>query len=398
MTNNPTLSNKRVQELDLFRGFAILGIFMVNILVMNVAFVYRGDWEAEQSGILQRISLFILETFFYSKFFTMFSLLFGIGVALQIERARAKGVYNPSFFLRRFSSLFIFGILHILLLWAGDILHLYGILGFLLMIFFKASPRFLLWSSIAIFSFPFFSEIFEYLISLLSYDYSAPLASLTREEILELKHHGSYWSGIILRLKEYSFASSLIYAGITPVALSMMLFGGYLVKKGWIERIPILTKRVKPYLFSVVIILMIYRFGLIYLIMPNSEIPHGSGLSIFLITLFQLSDIAISFGLVWILAFIWNEGILTKLIAPMRYVGRMALSNYILQSIIGYLIMRTFNGYEFFSPFQCILIVFAVYAVQIIISRWWLNKYQFGPLEWIWRCISYWKILPLKSR
>lgn len=214
MTNNPTASVQRIQELDVFRGFAILGIFMVNILVMNVAFVYRGDWEAEQSGILQRISLFILETFFYSKFFTMFSLLFGMGVALQIERAKAKGIYNPSFFLRRFSSLFIFGVLHILFLWAGDILHLYGMLGFLLMIFFQASPRFLLWSSIVIFSFPFFSEIFEYIMSWISYDYSAPLASLTRNEIIELKHHGSYWSGIILRLKEYSFASALIYAEI----------------------------------------------------------------------------------------------------------------------------------------------------------------------------------------
>lgn len=397
MINSPTLSNKRIQELDLFRGFAILGIFMVNILVMNISFAYRGEWEAEQTDLLQRISFFILETFFYSKFFTMFSFLFGIGVALQFNRAKANGTYNNAFFLRRFVSLFLIGVLHILLLWAGDILHLYGMLGILLMIFFRASPTILLWSSIIIFSFPFYSAVFEQLMSWCSYDYAAPLASLSRAEILELKHHGSYWSGIVLRLKEYSFASGLIYAGITPVAFSMMLFGGYLVKTGWIQRIPELIRKVKTYLLSSVILLLVYRLCLLYLVLPSFEIEHGSALSIALVTLFQLSDISISLTFIWLIAYLWNEGKLKTFLAPLQFVGRMALTNYILQSLIGYLIMRTLNGYESFSPFECILIVMSVYLSQIFFSKWWLNKYKFGPLEWVWRCVSYFKVLPIKK-
>ena len=106
MTDNPLKKSERINELDIFRGFAILGIFMVNILVMNVCFAYRAEWEAEQTGWLQAISFFILENVFYSKFFTIFSFLFGIGVALQIKQSKAKGNYSNLFFLRRFGSLF----------------------------------------------------------------------------------------------------------------------------------------------------------------------------------------------------------------------------------------------------------------------------------------------------
>jgi uncharacterized protein len=397
MTINPLQKSDRINELDIFRGFAILGIFMVNILVMNVSFAYRGEWEAEQTGWLQRASFFVLETIFYSKFFTIFSFLFGVGVALQIQGSKQKGNFSNSFFLRRFGSLFLLGILHILFVWAGDILHLYGMLGLLLLLFFRGSAKVLLLSASVVFLFPFYTILFEQIVEWLSFDYSTPLASLSREEIFELKHHGSYLSGIILRLKEYAFATALIYSGITPVALTMMLLGGYAVKKGWLENIYVQLIKIKPYLFAALVILLVYRFILLYWILPSFETPFGSALSITLLTFFQLSDVVISFSFLWLIGYLWNIGFARQLLSPLQYVGRMALSNYIFQSIIGYLIMRTFNGYEYFSPFGCILLVLAIYSVQIVLSKLWLNNFRFGPLEWVWRCISYMKLLPIKK-
>lgn len=395
-TASPTRFQERIQELDLFRGFAILGIFMVNILVMNVSFAYRMEWEMEQTGWIQQASFFTLETFFYSKFFAIFSFLFGIGVALQMTRSRQNGTYSTSFFLRRFISLFLFGVLHIIFLWAGDILHLYGMLGIVLLLFFKASARVLLWSAIIVFLFPFYSILLEQLLEWLAYDYRAPLAELTRQDILELKHNGSYLSGIILRLKEYSFAMGLIYSGIAPVALSMMLLGGYVVKKGILDQLDNWIPRIKPYLFVSLIFLLIYRFILLYLILPSFEIQHGSPLSITLMTIFQLSDIAISLSYLWVLAYVWKKCLLKQILSPLQYVGRAALSNYILQSVIAYLIMRTFNGYEYFSAFGCIMLVVSIYIFQIFLSKIWLTYYRFGPLEWCWRCISYMKLLLIK--
>lgn len=397
MIINPTPKSDRINELDIFRGFAILGIFMVNILVMNVSFAYRGEWEAEQTGWLQRGSFFVLETVFYSKFFTIFSFLFGAGVALQIQRAKQKGNYSNTFFLRRFVTLFLFGIMHILFIWSGDILHLYGMLGLLLLLFFRGSAKVLLWSATVVFFFPFYTIIFEQIVEWLSFDYSVPLASLSREDIFELKHHGSYLSGIILRLKEYAFAMGLIYSGITPIALTMMLLGGYVVKMGWLENIYNRLIKIRPYLLGALVILMIYRFILLYWISPSFEIPFGSTLSITLTIFFQLSDIVISFTLLWLIGYLWNKGVFKQLLSPLQYVGRMALSNYISQSVIGYLIMRTFNGYEYFSAFGCIILVLGVYSIQIILSKLWLAKFMFGPLEWLWRCISYMKLLPIKK-
>ena len=397
MIINPTPKSDRISELDIFRGFAILGIFMVNILIMNVSFAYRGEWEAEQTGWLQRGAFFVLETVFYSKFFTIFSFLFGAGVALQIQHAKQKGNYSNTFFLRRFGTLFLFGIMHILFIWSGDILHLYGMLGLLLLLFFRGSGKVLLWSAAVIFFFPFYTLIFEQIVEWLSFDYSVPLASLSRKDIFELKHHGSYLSGIILRLKEYAFAMGLIYSGITPVALTMMLLGGYVVKMGWLENIYNILIKIRPYLLGALVILLIYRFILLYWISPSFEIPFGSTLSITLVIFFQLSDIVISFTLLWLIGYLWNKGIFKQLLSPLQYVGRMALSNYISQSVIGYMIMRTFNGYEYFSAFGCILLVLGVYSIQIIISKLWLTKFMFGPLEWLWRCISYMKLLPIKK-
>ena len=393
----PASKSDRISELDIFRGFAILGIFMVNILVMNVCFSFRAEWEAEQTGWLQAISFFILEHVFYSKFFTIFSFLFGIGVALQIKRSKEKGVFKNAFFLRRFGSLFLFGVLHLVFLWAGDILHLYGMLGFLLLVLFRLPAKFLLWLSILIFCFPFYSMLFEQLMEWIAFDYSAPLSALSREEIRELKHHGSYFSSIGLRLKEYAFASGLIYSAIAPIALSMMLLGGYIVKKGWLEDIYGQLIRIKSYLFWTLLGFLVYRFVLNYWVLPTFDIPHGSALSIALITVFQISEVLISFALLWTLGYFWNKGIGTWLISNLQYVGRTALSNYVLQSVFGYLIMRTFNGYEHFSAFGCILLVLGIFVLQIVISKLWLRKFKFGPLEWIWRCISYMKLLPIRK-
>lgn len=396
ISNNPLSKSDRIDELDIFRGFAILGIFMVNILVMNVSFSYRADWEAEQTGWLQQLSFFLLETFFYSKFFTMFSFLFGIGVALQIQRARQKGLYSTTFFLRRFGSLFLFGVLHITLIWSGDILHIYGMLGFILLFLFQFSARTILWIAIVVFFFPFYYLIFEQLVEWLSFDYKAPLATLSREEIVELKHHGSYWSGIILRLKEYIFAMGLIFSAVTPIALSMMLLGGYIVKKGWLDNLYERIIKIKLYFFITLFILLIYRFLILYWILPTYEIEQGTPLFAILVTIFQFADVLITLFLLWLIVYFWNKGVFIRFLSLLSYVGRMAFSNYILQSVIGYLIMRTFNGHEFFSTFECILLVIGIYIIQIGLSKMWLSYFKFGPLEWLWRCISYMKLLPFR--
>lgn len=389
--NQPVLGKKRIEELDYYRGFAILGIFMVNILVMNVSFVFRQDWEAEQTGWLNQCTFFVLETVFYSKFFAIFSLLFGMGIALQLQNTLNKSIL---FFIRRFGALLVFGILHILFIWSGDILHLYAILGFFLLFFFRLQAKYLLWIAILIFLFPYFGQLVDWILSSLSIIPESALVDYSRKDLIELYRNGSYSSGVQIRIKEYTYALKLVFAYIAPIAFSMMLIGGYLVKKGIVYRLKSFAVKItKPLLISTTI-LLVYRFIFIYYILPNHAPEWGSMLSITLHTIFQLSDVSISFLLLWTLTLLYHKKYFTKILTPLKYVGRMAFTNYILQSVFGYILMRTFGFYEKLSVFECFILVLLFFGFQIIISKIYFKYFKFGPLEWLWRVVSYWKFLP----
>ena len=390
--NQPVLGKERIEELDYYRGFAILGIFMVNILVMNVSFVFREDWEAEQTGWLNQSTFFVLQNIFYSKFFAIFSLLFGMGIALQMQNSYKKSML---FFLRRFGALFVFGVMHILFIWSGDILHLYAFLGFFLLFFFKMPAKYLLWTAIFIFLFPYFGKLVDWLLSFLSIVPENALTDYTRNDLINLIRNGSYWSGVELRVKEYVYPLQLVFGYILPIALSMMLIGGYIVKKGIVFRLKSFAREItKPLLISTGVLLM-YRFILIYYILPNHAPEWGSLFSITLHTIYQLSDVAISFSLLCILTLLHHQKLMIKVLAPLKYVGRMAFTNYILQSVFGYLIMRTFDYYETFSVFECFVIVLIFFGIQVVFSKIYLKYFKFGPLEWIWRVMSYWKWFPI---
>jgi uncharacterized protein len=395
--NNPISGQNRIQELDIFRGFAIFGIFMVNILVMDISFVYRGDWVTEQTGWIQDIPRFILEEFFFGKFFTIFSFLFGVGVALQIAKAKEKGSFSNSFFIRRFFSLFAFGVAHILFLWSGDILHIYGALGFLLLAFFRLKAKSLIWIAAIIFLFPFYFQLVEWLINnQLGFDHMAPLTEFSREELADLKHNGSYLSGISLRLKEYSFVMIYVYAAMIPAALAMMLLGGAFVKKGMLVNTREWVRRGRVVMPLAFVVFLAYRIILLYYVKPNFDVIPGSGLATFLMTIYYAADLIISLCYLWFIAFLLQRNFWQSILSPLANVGRTALSNYILQSFLGYLIMRTFNGYDSLSLAECVLVVLVIFIAQIFISKWWLSRFKYGPLEWLWRCISYWKILPIR--
>jgi len=157
----------------------------------------------------------------------------------------------------------------------------------------------------------------------------------------------------------------------------------------WVNR----GKVIVPVTF---ILFLTYRLVLLYYVRPNFDIEQGTALSTFLMTVYYAADLIISLCYVWFLAFLLQRNFWQKALSPLAHVGRTALSNYILQSILGYLIMRTFNGYDSLSIAECVLIVSAFFAAQIVISKWWLTHFRYGPLEWLWRCISYWKLLPIR--
>lgn len=401
MTNptevSPINQKKRIELLDIFRGFAVLGIFVVNIEIMNSTFVNQEEFRQQWNSTLDTVAVKILQLFFYSKFFPVFSLLFGLGISMQALKLFEKKELSFSFFLRRMFILFIFGLLHIAFLWSGDVLHLYAMLGLLVTLLIKTSNKILLTLSAFFLLFPFYDQIFGALFNYLDYQSHLYLESYAGEEVVKIIRGGSYFEGIQLRLLEYLSNIPILYSFLAPVAFSMFLLGLSLGKKKIWNSLETSIQQIKKPAIVIAILTNCYRILFLFFL-PELEIYSNESLRPFLFKLMFLSDIAMGLFYLWGIGWMWYNSGLKYFLQSFKYVGQMALTNYILHSVFGIILFSSlgFRLYETMSPFQTLMTAVAVFIFQIIFSRIWLLYFKFGPLEWIWRCLTYKKIFPIR--
>lgn len=394
----------RIQVLDVLRGFALAGILIIN--AMSILAV-NGSTPAFTVDIpvadrtLQDLILFFIE----SKFFTLFSLLFGIGFAIQIQSAEKQGNAFLPRISRRMAGLLIFGLLHVLLLWDGDILVIYAITGTLLILFRKTT----------------FSRIRQWVVSLLAVPGALVLAILVYTLIVRLSASGAetfaksdaslakefantdttqkllqsgFIEGIAERIHTYLELSPLLFSRI-PTVLAMFLIGLYLGRSNFIRQLPEKIEILK----KVCIWGLTVGFSLMFLIVAGTKfLPAVSALIAIIEDQYLAGPIlCLGYASSITLAFLKNPT--RKIYGFFSKVGRMALTNYLTQSLVltllaygwGLGLALKLNG------FQVLGISVLLYVAQVILSGLWLSKFKYGPFEWIWRCITYWKILSIRA-
>ncbi len=389
-------TSKRIEVLDIVRGFAVFGIFMVNVEIMNCTFINQDAFSAQWTSTLDILSVRFLQLFFYSKFFPIFSFLFGLGIAMQALKAYEKNTYSRWFFIRRMFGLFVIGWLHIILFWSGDVIHLYALLGLLTASILKISNKFLLVCSALFLLFPYYDSIFEWLFNLIDFSPQLALSDYTSGEIVEVIRNGTYIDGVRLRLSEYVANIPLLFSYLAPVAFSMFLLGLYFGKKRFIYSLDSVVHRMKWPIILITVLTNAFRILFLF-VLPQYEIY--SEYRAILGKMMFVSDVFMGLFYLWLIAYLVRFKFWNFLLSPLKYVGRMALTNYIMQSIIGLFLFSSvgFSLYETLSPFQTILVAVIVFLFQVFYSRAWLKYFKFGPLEWIWRCLSYKKLLPFKK-
>ena len=397
-------SQERIQVLDVLRGFALAGILIIN--AMSILAV-KGSTPAFTVDIpfadrtLQDLILYFVE----SKFFTLFSLLFGIGFAIQIQSAEKQGNAFLPRISRRMAGLLLFGLLHILFLWDGDILVIYAITGTLLILFRKtAYARIKRWA-ISLLAVPgvLVLAIFVYtLAARLSPSGAQTFAksddSLAKEfantDATKKLLQNGFIEGISDRIHNYLELSPLLFSRI-PTVLAMFLIGLYLGRSNFIRQLPDkieILKRVRFWGLTV-------GFSLMFLIVAGTKfLPTVSAL-IAIIEDQYLAGPILCLGYASALTLTFLKNPTRKIYRYFSKVGRMALTNYLTQSLL-----LTFLAYGWgvglalkLNGFQVLGISFLLYVAQIILSGIWLSKFRYGPCEWVWRCITYWKILSIKS-
>jgi uncharacterized protein len=293
--------------------------------------------------------------------------------------------------------LFIFGALHIILLWSGDVLNIYAILGLLTMIFIKKSNRLLLTLSGIILFFPFYDQVFAQLFKFLNFQPEVFLSDYTGETVNQIIKEGTYLEGVKLRLLEYLSNIPMLFGFLGPIALSMFLLGLYLGKNKVQESLSSFIDSIKKPVIVLTILTNIYRVLFLFVLTKLDVFKLEFGRTL-LIKLMVLSDTMMGLFYLWLIGWIWYRTKWKKILSPLKYAGRMALTNYILQSFIGLILFSSigFKLYETLSPSQSLITAIIVFIFQVIMSKIWLSYFKFGPLEWLWRCLTYKKLLPIR--
>ena len=398
----PISLEERIDVVDVLRGLAVSGILIGNMQWFSGYGMMPHDLEA-QAPIADQITHFLVHFFIEGKFYSIFSFLFGFGFALQIARAEERGDANASVFKRRLFWLLVIGLLHAYLLWAGDILSVYAVMGFVLILFRRKPDESLLKWAFWLIVVPIASYVLLYVLfkAFAPPDIAATIdagqadrwrdsvAMVTQSNYLQIIS-GYNLNYIVGRYMGLLFGMRL------PKILAMFLLGLYAYRRGYFQDLDANRAFIRRVLLYGLVLGVIGNA--IFAVWGGSESPFPPSLTgIVGVIGYAFGVPALALAIIALVATLWQKSVWNKLLSVLAPVGRMALTNYLLQTVICVII---FYGYGFglfgrFGAFYSTLITLAIFVFQIALSSLWLKYFRYGPMEWIWRQLTYRRRLSL---
>lgn len=393
----PIAEGERIQVIDVLRGFALLGILVVNMASFKAP-VFGGTGDA---GVLDQVAAWLIAFGFQTKFYVLFSFLFGYGLSVQMARAEARGASFVPPYLRRLLGLLLLGLAHALLLYTGDILVTYATLGVVLLLMRRAPSKVLLGvaaglvtASALVFA------LVGAVVAALPVDFGASFGAELGEEAGRsvVAYRGTPADAIAERAREYPGTLAFALFGQGPTALAMFLVGLWAGRGRLFERVddhlPLLRRvRAVGLVVGVTGGLVWATFRVVNGFEVNARFLFASAVD-FATAPFLTAVYATT------IALLYRTPVWRRRLAPLAPVGRTALSNYLLQSLIGALI---FTGYGlglfgWVGAAAGLALSLAIFAAQIPLSAWWLRRFDFGPAEWLLRSFTYARFQPLRGR
>jgi uncharacterized protein len=400
----PVLDQERIEAIDILRGVAILGILAVNMRGFSLpeGLPAHQLWPNMVDGTVERLIFFFAQ----EKFKTLFSFLFGLGLAVQMMRAEARGASFLPLYLRRLCVLWLIGVAHFLLLWDGDILHDYAADGLILLLFGRRSLKTLLvWAGIFLCIPLLFFGITTYysitrqvnpqLMKWISFEDPAEDQE-SIDETRRIYSRGSYVETITFRARE--LPEDLLPETDDAYILTVFLLGLYAGRRG-------IFRDVSAHL---PFIRRVQGWGLMIGVAGNAAFAVGGSFDPSPTSVMQnvgrmcllFAAPAMSFFYASTIILLTQGEAWRRWLAPLAAVGRMALSNYLLQSLICTTIFYSYGLALFCKvrPSLGLLLTIIIFLIQIPLSVWWLRRFQFGPIEWLWRSLTYWQRQPMRVR
>ena len=401
----PTAASERVEIMDVLRGVALFGVFLVNLTQFASANVMATEQQllSLPTAPLDHAFYNVLGWLFFDKANTLFAFLFGLGFYLQMQRLEARGVDADVVYFRRLCVLLVIGLIHVFFIWAWDILHLYALAGFALLFLRDVSNRDLLAYGVicAVVGRAMQKTLTEFTgLGTWTGDTGGyeEAAVLTRQQ---LSVDGDYF-GILRNFFDWTvidYIANGLIVGWFFYVLGRFLIGAWVGRHGWVTRAQDFLpqwRRLARWLLPLGLLLE----GAATILRESPLMPETQHGYFFgdLVHLFAVPVLAAGYiaGLITLYFSPWGG----RLLAPFAWIGRMALTNYLTQSlVIAFVLFGVGPGLALagkIGTVALVCVVGVVYAAQFVVSRWWLGRFAYGPAEWVWRALTYGKAPPMR--
>jgi uncharacterized protein len=353
----------RIDAIDALRGLALFGVLAINLDTEFRVTLFEQFLPRIPGPLLDQLVSSGLKLFFEFKAFSLFAFLFGMGLAIQFEHLSSHKS-RLKLLVRRLIALLVFGIVHLVLIWNGDILTEYAIAGFVVLPFLYGQPAIAMKGAIA--------ALALYLaMPWLPLPFGFPSTSWIASHVItarDIYGNGTFAEILAFRISELPQVA-VLHGYVLPRTIAMILLGI------WVWRLRLL--------------------GSAALLGATAAIAIGGATMLMVAPVWpvvnMLLPVVLAIGYAAFVFWIFNHTLYSKWIAWAAPAGRMAFSNYIAQSLI---LGFVFYGYGIglmgkLGTASAFAVAITLYGVQVIISRLWLKCHRFGPLEWLWRSVTY---------
>lgn len=409
----PAANERRLEHIDLIRGYALLGV-----LLMNIQYWFRNPpmlyWPGGNPwpGAVNTFTDQVLRVWFEGKSITLFAMLFAIGLCMQRDSVLAKGFKWGAYAFRRLGIMVGFGALHVLLFWNGDVLHQYAISALLILPFLKRRPKTLSWWLGVIFSLALVALVVFSLLQAFKPAPPLPAAGgaggerlqVWKQALIQGYSQHSWIAVMRTRLWDWARMQRLMLPGVPIFLFVTFLTGLWIWSRGilqdpaphrsrlgraalWLLALGVPANVLTAYANPVFAFLR-GHWGWAKLALPLLGFAQVFGQ--------LLLALGIGAGLVWL----WQDPRWRERLRPLTFVGRMGFTNYILQSVVCTFVFYGWGLglYNKVGPAVGTLIGLGLFALQIPLSRWWLERFHFGPLEWAWRSLTHGHASPFRRQ
>jgi len=372
----PVAPQNRIEAIDAVRGVALFGVLIVNLVTEFRVSIFQQLLGPPSGGGADIMVERVVALGVQSKSFCLFALLFGVGLAIQFERLSGAG--RPLYWLaRRLGVLLAFGLIHLLFIWNGDILTEYALAGFVVLPLLLLPARALLLAALAFLA--------AYAGAPALYSISWPGAAELRAHVAAANH--VYSSGTLAEVWQFSLGELpwllKLHLSVFLRTLALFVLGMFLWKAGILTR----TQDFR----SEILIAAVAGIALGAVLTGAEAHDALGGLDAAGQALADLAPVLLALGYGAALFALAERPSTRRFLSVFAPLGRMAFTNYVLQSFVLGFIFFSYGLGQFgrMGAAAAFALGVALYAAQLVFSKWWLRRYRFGPLEWLWRTLMY---------